>query len=466
MNEVELTPFLWQFAIHGNNANIIHLLEDLHVKIESNDLLFKEAVKCHHNDIANYFLNNFLPTDESTLQIEFINCIKYYNFEFWEEKYVNESFFAYFCMYDYYLFVDLLMKNKCIDINKPLIQHENSRTALYLAVKKGNIDIIKFLLENEKIDLNIINVSHEMKNSSNNELEENWWVEKESYSSKFVIHEETVLFLAIEEGNNEIIKLLLENPKTDLNKISTVHYHVDKYQDDDKDDDKYEVTPLFLSMEKRNLDIFKLLLQNEKVDPNIMNKIYNIYTYETGGTEEEYECTVFYQAVYDGNLEFAKILIENEKVDPNIKAKGWFKDYDNGYYNNYEKAPIYVAAQRCIIEEDDSLLKFLVKSDKIDINILNKVVEKHSLDYFQGDKMEEDSNDKHTVLHYAANDKDGFIKNHIKLIKFLMSNKNIKINILDNHGERPIFYASNQEVIKGYYFFFFQNRYYLKKNSH
>ena len=52
MNEAELTPFLWQFAIHGKNADIIHLLEDLHVEIESNDLLYNEAVKCHHNDIV------------------------------------------------------------------------------------------------------------------------------------------------------------------------------------------------------------------------------------------------------------------------------------------------------------------------------------------------------------------------------------------------------------------------------
>ena len=31
-------------------------------------------------------------------------------------------------------------------------------TALYLAVEKGNIEIIKLLLENEKIDTNILNI--------------------------------------------------------------------------------------------------------------------------------------------------------------------------------------------------------------------------------------------------------------------------------------------------------------------
>ena len=406
---------------------------------------------------------NFLPIDESTLENEFNKSIKYYNFDFWEEKYVNESFFGYFCMYDYYLFADLLVKNKCIDINKLFIEPENSRTALYLAVKKGNIDIAKLLLENDKIDVNIINKSHEIKSKSkNNELEKEWCHWREEYSSKFVVHEETVLFLAIEEGYNEIIKLLLENPKTDLNIISTVHYY-------DRDEEKYEETPLFLAMEKKNLDIFKLLLQNDKVDPNIMNKIYVQDINETTGSEEEYECTVFYKAVEEKYLEFAKILLENEKVDPNIKSKGWEKDYEGGGYKYFEKAPIYEAVYMCLIDTSYySITKLLAENDKIDINIINKVIEKHSLDYFQSDFMEEDSIDEHKVLHLAANDNDySFykeIEDVIKTIKTIMLNKNINIYIKDNHGKRPIFYATKRETIKGYYFFFLQNRYNLKKN--
>ena len=32
------------------------------------------------------------------------------------------------------------------------------KTALYLAVEKGNIKIVRLLLENDKIDINILNV--------------------------------------------------------------------------------------------------------------------------------------------------------------------------------------------------------------------------------------------------------------------------------------------------------------------
>ena len=38
MNDVELTSLLWFYAIHSNNAELIHILEDNHVKpIEETD---------------------------------------------------------------------------------------------------------------------------------------------------------------------------------------------------------------------------------------------------------------------------------------------------------------------------------------------------------------------------------------------------------------------------------------------
>ena len=72
INGVELTSSLWLYSIHGKNSEIIHILEDNHVKILKEKEVksdfsqityedcFLEAIKCHHNDVAFYFLNNYL----------------------------------------------------------------------------------------------------------------------------------------------------------------------------------------------------------------------------------------------------------------------------------------------------------------------------------------------------------------------------------------------------------------------
>ncbi|KAK8844216.1 hypothetical protein M9Y10_024422 [Tritrichomonas musculus] len=72
LNNVELTPSLWIYGIHSNNAELIHLLE--RQKIAPPNKLYKEcrneAIKCHHNDIARYIINNYIPKKNSGLQFE------------------------------------------------------------------------------------------------------------------------------------------------------------------------------------------------------------------------------------------------------------------------------------------------------------------------------------------------------------------------------------------------------------
>ena len=82
LNEAELTSSLWLYAIHGQNAEIIHILEENKVKLpnDSYEKCFVEAVKCHHNDIANYFKDNFILEKDVNENI-FTCCFRYYNYE-------------------------------------------------------------------------------------------------------------------------------------------------------------------------------------------------------------------------------------------------------------------------------------------------------------------------------------------------------------------------------------------------
>ncbi|KAK8898505.1 hypothetical protein M9Y10_000796 [Tritrichomonas musculus] len=68
---VELTSSLWIYAVHGQNPDLIHVLESNHVLAVTADYLYleaiityekcvKKAIKSYHNDIANYIIENYV----------------------------------------------------------------------------------------------------------------------------------------------------------------------------------------------------------------------------------------------------------------------------------------------------------------------------------------------------------------------------------------------------------------------
>ena len=120
LEDVELTPSLWPLAIHGQNSEMIHFLEDNYVELEDKSYkqVFYESIKCHHNDVAYFFINNFLQNNEENSQDTFNQSLKYYNFAFLKDEFISESSFFNLCKHDYCTFVDNLFKSKFIDINK------------------------------------------------------------------------------------------------------------------------------------------------------------------------------------------------------------------------------------------------------------------------------------------------------------------------------------------------------------
>ena len=91
-SNVSLTDSLWLYAIHSNNAEMIHFLEENEIEPQRNGRyrtsnkryqnvscpnygkIFKESIVCHHNAIADYIKDNFL--DETQLD-DFRLCIIY-----------------------------------------------------------------------------------------------------------------------------------------------------------------------------------------------------------------------------------------------------------------------------------------------------------------------------------------------------------------------------------------------------
>ena len=119
-NKVDIKPSLWIYAIHGGNPEIIQFLEENQIQPPQNsfDVCIKESIKCHHNDIANYFINNFMLTEKNDNDDKFDKTptaygIHFKNFEFIPSDLVNDNLsFFYLCKYNHLKLVQLYLKNR------------------------------------------------------------------------------------------------------------------------------------------------------------------------------------------------------------------------------------------------------------------------------------------------------------------------------------------------------------------
>ena len=124
-NVSSLETSIWNYAIHGGNAEIIHYLEENHIQPALNDkkeyeFFFKESIKCHFNDAANYIKNKYIKEDWNKSFDILINALKYYNFYYIQNELINDSSFGYLCKYDYFMLVQILLCEKEININQKI----------------------------------------------------------------------------------------------------------------------------------------------------------------------------------------------------------------------------------------------------------------------------------------------------------------------------------------------------------
>ncbi|KAK8871663.1 hypothetical protein M9Y10_007401 [Tritrichomonas musculus] len=130
MNKVVLTPSLWLYAIHGNKPELIHLLEENRIKPEDKTYFkcLEEAIKCHHNNIANYIQSNLLnqKMDDENCQKKFNEnsiafCFHYYNYACLPivDDFINNDFtLFYLCKYNYFNLVTLFVEIKGLKLKE------------------------------------------------------------------------------------------------------------------------------------------------------------------------------------------------------------------------------------------------------------------------------------------------------------------------------------------------------------
>ena len=127
MNNVKLTPSLWIYSIHSQNPELIHLLEenDVELTFKIYEKCVQESIKCHHNDVTNYFQNiiDINGEEEEKYYTDILEtCLKYYNFNYIQYNDINHLLFNYLCRYDYYIPVSFLVESKKLNINFKIIR--------------------------------------------------------------------------------------------------------------------------------------------------------------------------------------------------------------------------------------------------------------------------------------------------------------------------------------------------------
>lgn len=120
LNNAELTPSLWIYSIHSNNPELIQIFENS--KVTPSDLsykkCFKEAIKCHHNELAEYIQSKFIIDQEDSI----LFALKYYNYEFYPPDFdvTNHKIFIYTIKHRHFYIVEYILSQKKIDVNKAI----------------------------------------------------------------------------------------------------------------------------------------------------------------------------------------------------------------------------------------------------------------------------------------------------------------------------------------------------------
>ena len=158
LNNVELSPSLWLYAVHSDNPEMIYLLEENKVNLPQNTFIsiLKEAIKCHHNDIVDYITNNYSITNE-IIDLIYEYSFRYYNYSLFPDDYENINskyvFFYISINNNYKSLISSFLPNKMDEFN-----------SIEVSIKANNtIKIYCYLLNKKRITKDIFSNSNDLR---------------------------------------------------------------------------------------------------------------------------------------------------------------------------------------------------------------------------------------------------------------------------------------------------------------
>lgn len=294
-------------------------------------------------------------------------------------------------------------------------------TALHIALEKDNLEIIKTLLSCQNIDVNI-----------KYNLEKHSKFADMTYKAN---EEKTSLCMAIEKENIEAVRLLLSfkniNVNTPLKRKSESYRKEDQlvvekewwWSDEyfGKLEIKEEKTPLFISVEKGNLEIVKLLLPCKDIQPNLLSKSYICYNEDNIRKQKEKLRTALHEAVEKNNAEMVQEILKKWIVNINLFEKVSKVLNDFTYYYA-EKTALHIAVEN----ENNEIIGLLLSIFDINVNIIRKEYKK---------PHESIKEDDHNYDHWTSKKEETAIiiaieKNNVSIVQLLLARKNIDVNQL------------------------------------
>lgn len=80
------------------------------LKDGSYEKILNESIKCHYNDITQYFIDriNLQSIKDSNIVNNY--SLKHYNFSFIQESFINKDEFIKLCKYDYFYLVSFFFE--------------------------------------------------------------------------------------------------------------------------------------------------------------------------------------------------------------------------------------------------------------------------------------------------------------------------------------------------------------------
>ncbi|XP_076378037.1 uncharacterized protein LOC117229504 [Megalopta genalis] len=274
--------------------------------------------------------------------------------------------------------VKFLINEKKADFNA---KDNNGSTVLHMAAGSGKLEIVKFLVDEKKVNFRAkdwrgITILHTATKRGNLNMVKFLVLKGANVDAK-TKSGMTVLHMAAESGNLKMIKFLVNEKKADFNAK-----------------DSGDRTVLHMAAKRGNLKIVKFLVIK---GANIV-------------AETKTGMTILHMAAESGNLKMIKFLVNEKKADFNAKDSG-------------DRTVLHMAAKRGNLK----MVKFLVlKGANVDaktksgMTVLHMAAKSGNLNMikFLVDEKKADFNakdsDDRTVLHMAAK------RGNLKIVKFLV----------------------------------------------